>query len=183
MKIFLDLDGVLVDFVGGICKWFNKPYPYDSPESKGVWEIDQLIGITHGAFWAAFHDIQFWQDLSWTKDGNDILEAAVRYAGDERNVYLITNPSAVSCVFYGKAAWVNNRLGTSWLDRTIMVKDKSLLAKPKHILIDDNDDNVDKFFRAGGTALLIPRPWNSMNDVAISSVDSIKMFFKELGEP
>lgn len=43
----------------------------------------------------------------------------------------------------------------------VIAWDKSCLAHPDSILIDDCDENVDKFNDAGGKAILVPQDWNS----------------------
>jgi len=179
MKILLDMDGVLVDFVAGICKWFNKPYPYDLPESKGVWDVDRLLGIRPEEFEFCLNNARFWRELLWTNDGTKIFNAAYKCAGEE-NMFLITNPDGASYRYLGKADWVRKNLGHLWLDRTIMVKDKSLLAGPGRVLIDDKDSNVDDFLANGGEALLINRPWNELHSIAASPVCRVKAFLEHL---
>ncbi len=44
-----------------------------------------------------------------------------------------------------------------------MGADKSLLAGPYRILVDDHDENVRMFRALGGQAVLWPQPWNAMH--------------------
>jgi hypothetical protein len=41
---------------------------------------------------------------------------------------------------------------------------KHLMANPKHLLIDDNARNCQKFSDAGGLAILFPQRWNECYD-------------------
>ena len=50
MFCFLDMDGVIADFVGGICHAHNRPYPYDEPAALGVWDIEKLWSMSAAEF-------------------------------------------------------------------------------------------------------------------------------------
>jgi len=42
----------------------------------------------------------------------------------------------------------------------VLTRDKSLLARPRAVLVDDSDANVDAFRAAGGAGIVFPQPWN-----------------------
>lgn len=183
--IFVDLDGVLVNFLGGLHKALGVPYSYeDYPYEKGKWNM--LTDIKR------FDDIpitfeqcndccdaSFWQHLDWMHDGRDILRAILTTLGLE-TVYLLTTPMPNLESASGKMIWVNNNLSIC-LKRTIITQaPKHLLARPDTLLIDDKDENVDGFRKAGGRALLVPRPWNHAHLQANQTIEVVRDFLETL---
>lgn len=173
--IFVDLDGVLVDFVGGICASHKIPNPYppyhdcdwmslnldDAHLSvAGKWDICALCGIPEEEFWAPTQSHDFWRDLPATKDGQQILTAAELAVGPKK-VFLLTSPTQSAYAFSGKAAWVERHL-PQYFRRLLIGSCKHLCARPDHLLIDDYNLNHDEFRAAGGQVVLVPRPWNRL---------------------
>lgn len=167
-KIFLDLDGVLTDFVGGIQRYFGSPL---IPYPEGVWnfvpDYARRLGITEEAFWGELTQ-DFWANLEWTADGIQILDYLERRCGGER-ICLLTSAGSMPEAAAGKLRWVSRRL---WrYEKQVMVAAcKHFAAAPDAMLIDDSDDNVMHFIRAGGKAVLLPRPWNSKHNLAGDAV-------------
>jgi len=147
-KIFLDMDGVIVNFVKGMCKMHGEP------EIK-EWLTPQIFGLTIKQFWAPCNFTNFWANLEWMPDGCKILRTAEKI-GD---VYILTAPTLSANSYSGKIKWIENNL-IRYKHRTIICPCKELLAG-NGILVDDSDKNVDTFRKAGGQAILVPRPWNS----------------------
>lgn len=157
--VFLDMDGVLTDFVGGVCRALGKTNPYPK-ETRDY------------TFWNAWPDIStkdvnayctfdFWQNLEWVYDGRDILKAIMDTLG-LGGIYLLTKPMPNPESPTGKWLWIYDNLPV-YLERTIITQaPKSLLARPGTLLIDDNDENIDEFIAAGGEGTLVPRPWNRL---------------------
>ena len=50
--------------------------------------------------------------------------------------------------------------------RTILGRNKYLFANKNTLLIDDTQKNTDAFIEAGGNAILVPRHWNSLHEIA-----------------
>jgi 5'(3')-deoxyribonucleotidase len=157
VKVFLDLDGVLVDFVGGALRVHNATHiPYHDIR----WGLVEQIGISANQFWrgidAAGED--FWANLVWTHDGREILKMVLDHFGVE-NVCILTAPSNHHSAAAGKVRWINEHV-PELKRQYVLSAAKHFLAGPDKLLIDDHDGNVDKFRAAGGEALLLPRPWN-----------------------
>ena len=170
--IFLDMDGVIVDFVNGVCKVFGKANPYPK-ETRDY------------SFWHAWSDIsfedvnnictqEFWHKLDWMYDGRDTLRAIKDTIGLEK-IYLLTMPMPNPETATGKMMWINDNIPI-YLDRTIIVTrdvPKSFMTRPDALLIDDKDENVEEFVAAGGQGILVPRPWNrayEQSDIASTIV-------------
>lgn len=158
--IFLDIDGVLADFRKGVHDAFNKPYFYSTLTSK--WYFWDDWPDVSSKMVDAICTMEFWIELSWMYDGQDILREVTKYFKPEQ-VYLLTTPMSNVESPTGKWIWVKNNI-PKYYKRTIIAQaPKSLLAKPDCLLIDDKDENVEKFIAAGGDAILVPRPWNKLH--------------------
>ena len=72
-KCFLDLDGVLVDFIGGANKLLDREDPWLRVENLGKWGGEEMYGLTPREFWDPMGE-DFWANLEWTKEGTDILD-------------------------------------------------------------------------------------------------------------
>ena len=159
--VFLDMDGVITDFVGGVCRAFDKPNPYP----------DETRDYT---FWHAWPDVstkdvdaiciqEFWHNLEWICDGRETLRAIMGTIGLEK-VYFLTVPMANVESSTGKMMWIRDNLPI-YLKRTIIITlevPKYFFARPDALLIDDKDENVEEFVSAGGNGILIPRHWNKL---------------------
>lgn len=166
------MDGVITDFVGGVCRAFNKPNPYPK-ETRDY------------SFWNAWPEIsfkdvnaicnqEFWHNLEWAHDGREILDAIRKTLGLEK-VYFVTYPMLNIESPTGKWLWVRDNLPI-YLKHTIITQaPKSLLAKSDTLLIDDKDENVEEFVKAGGYGILINRPWNKGYERADHTVEDLEI--------
>ena len=133
LKIYVDMDGVLVDFDKQITHYnLDK---YDKGNSK-IWLIIRRIGP------------KFWSTMKWMPDGRTLWNALKPY----KPTILSAPPIPKDAVATeGKSEWVKRELGGV---PYIIEKRKELYAKPNAILIDDMVKNVDKWRQAGGIAIL-----------------------------
>jgi hypothetical protein len=155
-RCFIDLDGVLVDFHAGAARHHGVPYP--DPWPSGVWHVDQVLGIEHTAFWSTLDEF-FWSELTPTTDGFQILSLVESVFGAER-VCILSSPPRDPAALAGKCRWIQRHLPR--YDRQFLIGPcKHMVAGHDAVLVDDSDDNIHRFRRAGGTGVLVPRPWNS----------------------
>jgi 5'(3')-deoxyribonucleotidase len=165
MKIFVDLDGVLVDFVvPAMCKFgadisSELEYPVGCGWSivkatNIVRERKGLNPITDKEFWNGL-DYRFWCDLRMYTASLSLLG----WLETKGEVYLATSPTLSPSCVAGKYSWVMNWL-PEYRRRLFIGTSKEAFAGPDSILIDDRDKNCDRFREAGGKAVLVPRPWN-----------------------
>jgi len=169
---FLDLDGVLADFVGGICKAHNKPNPHTIGQS-GDWDIPKLWGMTEEEFYRPCEFELFWMELELTPEARNLYHG-LRCAFGEDNITFLTKPTRSASAYSGKYRWIKKNFGCS--SKILMGEaPKALLARPEHLLVDDYDKNVDEWRVAGGEAIMVPRPWNRLHAQAgdvLAHVDS-----------
>jgi hypothetical protein len=62
----------------------------------------------------------------------------------------------------GKKQWIRRYLPEEMWNNYLIGPPKHLCASPDALLIDDVEENVDKFRAYGGRAVLFPRPWNRL---------------------
>lgn len=168
MKIFVDLDEVLADFVGGVASL------WDIPQSRllahwpaGAWDCVPPLraaagepGLTEDAFWRRIEAAGegFWaglRPLPWWRDVLRLVRAA---AGDDWRV--LSAPSRDPACHAGKVRWAARRLGGTGRLLMVPARDKPLLAGRGRLLIDDREETVVAWAAAGGTGVLFPRHHN-----------------------
>lgn len=157
MKCFLDLDGVLVDFVGPACRFHGKGNPYT--DGRGPYDTWKPLGMTRADFLLPL-PAGFWENLPWTSDGREIMSVVEREFGAE-NVCILTAPSGFPGCAEGKIAWIARELPEFYRSgRYLLGPAKYFAAGPGKVLIDDSPDNTFSWRAAGGNTFLLPRPWN-----------------------
>lgn len=156
--IYLDMDGVLVNFIDEV----NKILGINMPKNKGPmkWNWFEDYGFT-------LKDVEkicteeFWAGLDWMPDGAIIFNSVQTLELPIRLITVATgNWHRALC---GKIKWLDSHIRRDYYNDIILLhqfQKKSNFASPTSLLIDDNDDNVEEWNEAGGEAILIPRRWN-----------------------
>lgn len=172
MKIFLDMDGVIMDFVGGIFKWYQTEgltHEDITGWNKIVTLTCEAKGMTKSEFWKGLTD-EFWEGLEFLPWAEDLIALLEPY-----KPVLLTSPGSHGAG--GKQAAIRKGLKQFWRDdRYLIGPAKSYVAHPEAVLIDDSEKNVDAFSEAGGRAILFPQPWNRFG----SSRDPVKFIYYAL---
>lgn len=102
-----------------------------------------------------------------------LVDHAAGLVGEE-NVLIATSPTKSADCHFGKYQWMERNL-PDWMQRQYSITPrKSWLAQPGTLLIDDCPKNTDEFItppdgRPGGSAILVPRPWNRLHAEHTSS--------------
>lgn len=158
MKCFLDLDGVITDFVKATCQAHGRENPYEGENPSEEWHMDKVFGMTSEQFWAPLSSVNFWASLEWTIDGIEILKAVEDTFGKE-NICILTSPMKDHDCSGGKHWWIAKNL-PDYERRFFIGAAKHFMVGPEKVLIDDHDMNVENFRTDGGHAILVPRQWN-----------------------
>lgn len=162
MKILIDMDGVLADFTGQ-CEVLFKTSLNPWPE-PGNYAVDVLLKLTPEEFWRRIDETKdaFWAGMRKTKEADALLTCCTELVG-RKNIAILTSPSQSPWCHYGKAAWIKNHFPE--LQRNLLIGAcKEFCANENTVLIDDYDGNVKKFRDSGGSAVLFPRPWNTLHE-------------------
>jgi len=143
-KLFVDMDGVLVDFDRGY------------KELTGV-ETHHADVQGKNEFWNTFkrslqnHQISekdYWVNLKWMPDGKELWDYVKKY-----NPTLLSAPSRDPQSRWGKRIWVKNNLPKTPLILAAAEAKKNYATKDS-ILIDDRISNINDWIKAGGIGIL-----------------------------
>lgn len=187
MRILLDLDEVLCDFIGGACNrwgvgigqlqphWELGKWDMTPPLTKALGRCPIKAPITEIEFWARIDsDTCFWSDLKPMPWITDLMLTVQIVTGD---VYIVSSPSKCVTSHTGKLMWVAKHLPKIYQEqRLIITPHKHLLANYDTILIDDRDSNVQAFRDAGGMGLVFPRYHNSQHSERYDPVSYISKY-------
>ncbi len=160
--IYLDLDGVLNEWVRGVCKLFDLKVETVYADLAEGDRIEWCAGLSVSDFWDRITDAgaDFWSDLELSDVALDLYEAARRVTS---RVYILTSPSWDPQCAAGKVVWMQRhfrgRGGHPFLDY-VLTSHKSLLAGPGTLLIDDRPTFCSAFTEAGGEAWWFPSEWD-----------------------
>ena len=166
--IFLDMDGVIVDFHRAVEERFGKV------SNPLVWDFNYRkdFNMDFEQFWSSC-DNEFWENLEFTKEAKAIL-LALWERDLTKNVCLLSKP--VPHAYQGKVDWIRRNMPQFYAKKQFLLgPDKDWCAHPQALLIDDNYDHCKDFRAAGGHAFLFPRPWNICRDlehVAVLELES-----------
>ena len=172
--VFVDLDGIIVDFVGGVLKSHNVD-PSFKERGQGNYNLASLLGMTESEFWLQLDvNEKFWEDLEKTEEADDLIEF-IEDLVEPSSIYFLSSPAVSSFCYSGKAKWIYKHFNR-YIHHLILMQQKHFIAAPNRILIDDNDANCNKWRSNRGVGLLFPRPWNSKHHV----VDGFDLLKREL---
>ena len=145
-KIYLDMDGVLVDFdqqfkdLTGMA-----PRDFEAKHgSKGFWEAIETAGVG------------FWRGMKWMPGGEALYNRVAKY-----DHALLSSPSRSETSKIGKRLWRRDKTPSTKLilSRSYLKKN---YASPLSILIDDRESNIKQWEDAGGIGILYISP-NQVN--------------------
>lgn len=170
-QIFCDMDGVLVDLVGGVddALWGVAPLGASENYIKAQREArDKLKGATLEPkhldktsdefvkeartflYKVLMDNRKFWMDLEWLPGGKELWNYIEKY-----DPIILSKPTDLQAVI-GKKKWVKDHIGLP-KERVQIRYDKAPYANYNGkigILIDDFESNTSKFEGAGGLTVL-----------------------------
>ena len=177
-RMILDMDEVMVDFVGGALRahgWTRKRLYAAWP--PGEWDMAAPMGLTLEEFWAPLTAAgeNFWTGLEphpWLPRLLALVE------GLTKDWYIVSSPSQCSSCHAGKARWLKTRFGPHF-DRFAITPHKHLFANPDTLLIDDRDETVRRFTDYGGVGLVFPARHNRLHRLADDPVRYLETVLKK----
>lgn len=154
-RIYLDLHGVLVDFVGECLELFGVPRSYRLRvrEHDG---IHVVAGVPESVFWERVDASAYriYSRTPWLPHGRELLDYCLELA-----------PTTIltAAVMHGPALrhWRDAHAPGMLLS---LSQDKHMFAHKDALLIDDKPENVGMFREWGGVSILYPQPWNGSTD-------------------
>lgn len=178
-KIYLDMDGVLVNWNKGFKETLMAKDPeiikltgFDINESPYKFE-DKLFqhfidagfnekkakSKAKARFWKVIHgDFDWWINLDWLPDGKELLEYCVnlKKTGKIKELNILSSPSSDAVCEPGKRAWLDKHDVTKYFDNIIIFKDKYKYASgPTDILVDDTPKKIKEWVEiSNGSGIL-----------------------------
>lgn len=136
-KVYVDQDGVLSDFD----KEFEK-LGHGSPEA---------FSEKHGddAMWYLINNKtdHFWLNMEWMPDGKKFWNFIKKF-----NPTILSRPARVTNCKPDKIEWLKKNLGEDV--PVILTSKKEKYADPEAVLIDDMEENIEKWIEVGGIGIL-----------------------------
>jgi hypothetical protein len=169
MKIYLDMDGVIVNFVDAALRAHN--YENYVPKS---WFFYKDLGLTTESFWKKIGGEAFWANLEKYAHSDSLLELV---SSIDPEFKILTSPSADSESYSGKFLWVHKHVFKNKLQipkRLICTSSKEEISSFGRLLIDDSDSNIDSWEKEGGFGILFPQTWNENRDLVKFRLDYVK---------
>lgn len=178
MRILIDCDGVLCDFVGrviaGIHQHSHKHRERNvGPADVYQWDIWKALDVDLGTKRMVISEIicaeGFCRDLLPYEGATQ----AVKQLAKDHDVYFCTSDWRTSPTWvYDRNEWLRNYFGFTLGGKVVHTSHKHLVKGD--VLIDDKPDNLTVWGTAHGTegALLWQRPWNVSEAKAFHTVTS-----------
>ena len=148
-KLYLDMDGVLVDFEGGFINLTNMTSKElaDKQGKKDV--VDTYISA----------GIKFWSNLKWIHGGKEVWDTAQKLF---KNVFILSSTGTSdtergNVVATGKRIWLKNNIPSMEEQNIFIVNGRRLkpqYASKDSILVDDMSDTIHQWNVKGGYGIL-----------------------------
>ncbi len=165
-EIYLDMDGVCVDFIGAALRVQG----YDAEQLLRHWREEQpgslypeaLMGVPAMEFFTHEHlsNSDFWAGLVPYPWFDHLYEELNRLG----HVVFLTAPTGQPGCVSGKHEWLINRFGSDFAD-FIFTRHKNRLAHGNACLVDDMPFNIAPFAKRNGHGVLFPQIWNELSHI------------------
>lgn len=190
IRILLDLDDVLCDFIGTAASlWGVKRKKLERYWTPGDWSMVSALGkarygdskpegISDEEFWRMIHSYgsRFWENLPLLPWMWKLIQLVEQYTLDW---HIISAPSRCSTSYTGKVRWIKRWLGEDF-DRFALTPHKHIFACPNVVLIDDRESNVEHFIQHGGKGVIFPRYNNRLHAQREDPLGYVTYCLKEL---
>ena len=184
--IFLDLDDVLNRFTMYALEHVGcmvDAYDESTYDPEWGWDIvkaaNKLLPMDSDSFspeefWACIGR-EVWAKTPVSEECRFLIDECQMIVGKE-NVCILSCPTEDPECAAGKMEWIQEYM-PQWMQRQYLFgPPKWMCARPDTLLIDDSDVNVHLFRMAGGQALLVPRPWNTLH--GLNAMKQLKAAFE-----
>jgi len=139
-RIYLDMDGVLFDFVKQL-------------EKTTKMSVNDWMKLDRKKRWdPVIADKKFWSDGPWLSEGKKLFTFVKKYNPHILSAY-VEHAFDPNCI-PGKTKWAMKNTGIPrGRINLVMRSQKKTYASPGSILIDDYEKNTKEFNAAGGTGI------------------------------
>jgi len=187
MKIFVDLDGVLADWLSpALCVMGYEPdavYAAWDKLNPRPWNVFQVITTSADRGWQAI-DLagdSFWANLPKLSHANALMQSC-RSVSD--SVTVLTSPSQHPSSYSGKVRWLDHHFGRGFAhSQALLGGCKHVVARPGAVLIDDSPANCSAWEANGGHAILFPAVGNRLHAMRGKPLDYVTTQLEALARP
>lgn len=174
-KVFLDLDGIIVNFCKGAALALGKEYPKEPFAVPDMW-----LDLDKNNLWKYCRGHDFWANLEpfpWYKD---IIKIVDSNCPDWK---FMSKPSCDAGSYSGKFEWVKNHVKGGVSRIWLINGSKAYACTGKHhLLIDDNAKNCREWEAAGGTVYRWPEVSANWPEKEIEKrLDELRNLFNNKG--
>lgn len=155
--VFLDVDGIVADLHPCLYQAHGRTYdPINGEKGRAAWDLEKVFDVS-------------WEGL-WEKVEYDMIRHIPKTREADKIVRLVSPPNRLwDIVFLTSPVPVHLDARHQWLKEhfpsipRVYTPLKYLCCKgPQTLLIDDFDDNCDRWEKEGGSVIRFPRYWNSL---------------------
>lgn len=171
--IFLDIDGVIGDFYKQLLRIFDLPTDLKLEDhffEKDPYDISWITGGNKEKLREEIysHKNYFWEDIEPHEYAFDLYNGLKEIAP----VIICTAPyPGNEFSSGGKQKWIEKHFPDAYFS---IIKQKSLLAQPNRVLIDDHINNIEWWFKRCGLAIQLDAPWTQSDINWKMSVELLK---------
>jgi 5'(3')-deoxyribonucleotidase len=154
--VFLDMDEVLSDFIGGAFKLLSDKEPSIKECPMRVGSIERILGLTTAEMWDRVDRFRgFWPGLDPLPWAKEIVDKCKTISNG--NLFILTASGGNEWCEAGKSVWIKRHF-PELQRRTFKCsrEHKQEMSGPGKILIDDSEENVEKWNARGGSSVLFP---------------------------
>ncbi len=177
LKVYLDLDGVTVNWLGPVLKLLN--LDENDPKLRAIlkstndWipkelvpeivNVPKVVGKAGYNFWA------FLPTFPWSQK---LVEICSKY-----DLYFLSSPSNFPVAAHAKINYVKKTFGNH---KVIITEHKYACSGPNKILIDDLELNISKWRDAEGIGYLWPNMWKLLDGDEEVPLEELSILLDEL---
>lgn len=178
-RIFLDVDGVLANWEGAVCRLFDTDPQILKDDRGDEYDICSVLGCSTNELWRRVDQAgeDFWANLEpfpWTLALWECCESIAPTT-------ILTSPSYHPSSLGGKLRWLNQHLAGGNNFREFLIGPAKVACSRQYtVLIDDRDVNCVDFKKYGGAAIMFPRPWNSARGFVGQELDFVKQALRTM---
>ena len=156
MKIKIDVDGVLRDFIWKLQQVYYQDFPSHTMRYVDGWDLKNFFPIGKGIYDYAFRfrAEEIFTEAPPYRGQIEALRRFVDRRGDDFSIVIVTTQLGE-----------NSEYTRIWLERNRVPYDELIFTKEKSkasggILLDDAVHNLEEVAKAGQIAICQGRPWN-----------------------
>ena len=156
--IYVDVDGVLAEFVDELLRRYNRKYGTNiAKEHITDWQLSQFL---EHEYWDIMAEQGFWESLELTPLAHKLVDIIETKYPDKfaflTSLYHDKTPNAAA----ERARWLKRNFGSSMPSKLVVANHKGLVAKPGDIIIDDAPHHVTEAAKNGAVPIVVDQPWN-----------------------